>query len=281
MEPLLTVNHLSVRLKKKGTLLVNDVSFQANSGQILGIIGESGSGKSMTCRALMGLLDPSRFLISGDAIFKGQDLFKLPSKKLQLLRGNHIAMIMQNPMTAFDPVTRIGSQMVETLRAHQPISKEQAVTSITQELTKLGLGDVPRILNSYPHELSGGMLQRIMIALALLLSPELIIADEATTALDVHTQAVILEEFTAIRNAGISMIVVTHNFGVLAKLADDVVVLRDGSVVEHGSVYQIFDKPTQPYTQELLQASNLKRGEFCDRSSTLDKNLLIAQFAKK
>ena len=260
MEPLLTVNHLSVRLKKKGTLLVNDVSFQANSGQILGIIGESGSGKSMTCRALMGLLDPSRFLISGDAIFKGQDLFKLPSKKLRLLRGNHIAMIMQNPMTAFDPVTRIGSQMVETLRAHQQISKEQAVTSITQELAKLGLGDVPRILHSYPHELSGGMLQRIMIALALLLSPELIIADEATTALDVHTQAVILEEFTAIRNAGISMIVVTHNFGVLAKLADDVVVLHDGSVVEHGSVYQIFDKPTQPYTQELLQASNLKRG---------------------
>lgn len=134
------------------------------------------------------------------------------------------------------------------------------LASITQELAKLGLDDVPRILNSYPHELSGGMLQRIMIALALLLSPELIIADEATTALDVHTQAVILEEFTAIRNAGISMIVVTHNFGVLAKLADDVVVLHDGSVVEHGSVYQIFDKPTQPYTQELLQASNLKRG---------------------
>ena len=260
MEPLLTVNHLSVRLKKKGTSLVNDVSFQANSGQILGIIGESGSGKSMTCRALMGLLDPSRFLISGEALFKGQDLFKLPSKKLRPLRGNHIAMIMQNPMTAFDPVTRIGSQMVETLRAHQQISKEQAIASITQELAKLGLDDVPRILNSYPHELSGGMLQRIMIALALLLSPELIIADEATTALDVHTQAVILEEFTAIRNAGISMIVVTHNFGVLAKLADDVVVLHDGSVVEHGSVYQIFDKPTQPYTQELLQASNLKRG---------------------
>ena len=250
MEPLLTVNHLSVRLKKKGTSLVNDVSFQANSGQILGIIGESGSGKSMTCRALMGLLDPSRFLISGEA----------PSKKLRPLRGNHIAMIMQNPMTAFDPVTRIGSQMVETLRAHQQSSKEQAIASITQELAKLGLDDVPRILNSYPHELSGGMLQRIMIALALLLSPELIIADEATTALDVHTQAVILEEFTAIRNAGISMIVVTHNFGVLAKLADDVVVLHDGSVVEHGSVYQIFDKPTQPYTQELLQASNLKRG---------------------
>lgn len=260
MEPLLTVNHLSVRLKKKGTSLVNDVSFQANSGQILGIIGESGSGKSMTCRTLMGLLDPSRFLISGEALFKGQDLFKLPSKKLRPLRGNHIAMIMQNPMTAFDPVTRIGSQMVETLRAHQQSSKEQAIASITQELAKLGLDDVPRILNSYPHELSGGMLQRIMIALALLLSPELIIADEATTALDVHTQAVILEEFTAIRNAGISMIVVTHNFGVLAKLADDVVVLHDGSVVEHGSVYQIFDKPTQPYTQELLQASNLKRG---------------------
>ena len=168
-------------------------------------------------------------------------------------------MIMQNPMTAFDPVTRIGSQMVETLRVHQQVSKEQAAAAITQELTNLGLDGIPRILNSYPHELSGGMLQRIMIALALLLSPELIIADEATTALDVHTQAVILEEFAAIRKAGISMIVVTHNFGVLAKLADDVVVLYDGSVVEHGSVYQIFDTPTQPYTRELLKASNLKR----------------------
>ena len=239
--------------------MVNDVSFQAKSGQILGIIGESGSGKSMTCRALMGLLDNTHFLTSGEAFFKGQDLFKLPSKKLRQLRGNHIAMIMQNPMTAFDPVTRIGSQMVETLRVHQQVSKEQAAAAITQELTNLGLDGIPRILNSYPHELSGGMLQRIMIALALLLSPELIIADEATTALDVHTQAVILEEFAAIRKAGISMIVVTHNFGVLAKLADDVVVLYDDSVVEHGSVYQIFDTPTQPYTRELLKASNLKR----------------------
>ena len=259
MEPLLTVKHLSVRLKTSRTPLVNDVSFQAKSGQILGIIGESGSGKSMTCRALMGLLDNTHFLTSGEAFFKGQDLFKLPSKKLRQLRGNHIAMIMQNPMTAFDPVTRIGSQMVETLRVHQQVSKEQAAAAITQELTNLGLDGIPRILNSYPHELSGGMLQRIMIALALLLSPELIIADEATTALDVHTQAVILEEFAAIRKAGISMIVVTHNFGVLAKLADDVVVLYDGSVVEHGSVYQIFDTPTQPYTRELLKASNLKR----------------------
>ena len=261
MEPLLTVNHLSVRLKKKGTLLVNNVSFQANSGQILGIIGESGSGKSMTCRALMGLLDPSPLSHQWRCHFSKVRIYSSCHRKnCGCCVENHIAMIMQNPMTAFDPVTRIGSQMVETLRAHQQISKEQAVTSITQELAKLGLGDVPRILNSYPHELSGGMLQRIMIALALLLSPELIMADEATTALDVHTQAVILEEFTAIRNAGISMIVVTHNFGVLAKLADDVVVLHDGSVVEHGSVYQIFDKPTQPYTQELLQASNLKRG---------------------
>lgn len=260
MEPLLTVNHLSVRLKKNGTPLVNDVHFQAHSGQILGIIGESGSGKSMTCRALMGLLDPNRFLVSGEAFFNGQDVFKLPSKKWRLLRGKQIAMIMQNPMTAFDPVTRIGSQMVETLRAHQPLSKEQALASITQALTKLGLDDVPRILTSYPHELSGGMMQRIMIALALLPSPELIIADEATTALDVHTQAVILETFAAIRAAGISMIVVTHNFGVLAKLADDVVVLRDGAVVEQGSVYQIFASPAQPYTRELLQASNLKRG---------------------
>lgn len=259
MEPLLTVNSLSVHLKKTNAPLVDGVSFQVNRGQVLGLIGESGSGKSMTCRALMGLLDSGRFVVSGEAIFQSQNLFKIPQKELRHLRGNRIAMVMQNPMTAFDPVSRIGGQMVETLCAHQVISKVQATKQITQELIKLGMKDVPRILNSYPYELSGGMLQRIMIALALLLSPDLIIADEATTALDVHTQAMILNEFAAIREAGIAMIVVTHNFGVLAKLADEVLVLLDGAVVERGSIYQIFDAPKQAYTQELLRASNLKK----------------------
>lgn len=259
MQPLLTVNRLSVRLQREKAKLVNEVSFQVNRGQILGLIGESGSGKSMTCRALLGLLDPGRFAVSGEALFRGQDLLRLPPKELQRLRGKHIAMVMQNPMTAFDPVLRIGSQMIETLRIHQPLSKKQAAARISQEFLRLGLKDISRIMNSYPYELSGGMLQRIMIALALLLSPDLIIADEATTALDVRTQAVILNEFAAIRDAGISMIVVTHNFGVLAKLADEVVVLFDGAVVEQGSVYQIFDSPAQSYTQELLRARDLKR----------------------
>lgn len=259
MEPLLTVKNLTVRLKKKETSLVNNVSFQVQTGQILGIIGESGSGKSMTCRALTRLLDSERFLVEGKVCFQGCELLRLSQKEMQRLRGEHIAMIMQNPMTAFDPVTRIGNQMIETLRTHQAVSKAQAADAIGQELTKLNLGDIPRILNSYPYELSGGMLQRIMIALALLLSPELIIADEATTALDVRTQAMILNQFAAIRKSGISLLIVTHNFGVLAKLADEVIVLQEGSVVEQGSVYQIFDNPVQPYTQELLRASNLSR----------------------
>lgn len=259
MEPLLHVRNLSVHLKKKGTPLVSDVSFDVGAGKIIGIIGESGSGKSMTCRALMRLLDSDRYAVSGRAEFQGRDLFQASQRELRRLRGKHIALIMQNPMTAFDPVTRIGDQMIETVRNHHRVSKDQAIEQISDELKRLDMGDVPRILGSYPHELSGGMLQRIMIALALLLSPELIIADEATTALDVHTQSIILNQFSAIRHAGISMIVVTHNFGVLAKLADDVIVLRNGIVVERGSVYQIFDAPAQSYTRELLQASNLKR----------------------
>ena len=260
MELLLKVKNFSVCLKNQKTPLVCEVNFQVQKGQILGIIGESGSGKSMTCRALMGLLDPRRFIVGGEAIFQGQDLLQLSPKKLRMLRGKHIAMIMQNPMTAFDPVTRIGKQMVETLQIHQSLSKTESIQRITEELKRLGLFDTSRILNSYPYELSGGMLQRIMIALALLLSPDLIIADEATTALDVHTQAMILDEFQSIRKAGIAMIVVTHNFGVLAKLADEVVVLRNGKVIEYGSVYEIFDNPVQEYTKELLQASNLRGG---------------------
>ncbi len=261
MEALLEVKNLSILLKKQRTPIVDGVSFQVDKGQILGVIGESGSGKSMTCRAILGLIDSHRFSVSGTAVFHGNNLLQIPSQALQRLRGQKIAMIMQNPMTAFDPVYKVGAQMLETLRTHLHVSHREALLKIETELKRLGLTDARRIMNSFPYELSGGMLQRIMIALALLLSPELIIADEATTALDVRTQAAILDKFQKIRNAGIAMIVVTHNFGVLAKLADHVVVLKDGAIVERGTVYQIFDAPAQEYTRELLQASNLRKEE--------------------
>lgn len=259
MKPLLEVNNLSISLKKQGIPIVEGVSFQVKKGQILGMIGESGSGKSMTCRGILGLLDTHRFSLSGTASFQGQNLFQLTPKEMQMLRGEKITMVMQNPMTAFDPVCKVGRQMLETLHSHRKLSKVSAMKSIKAELERLGLADTQRIMDSYPYELSGGMLQRIMIALALLLSPELIIADEATTALDVRTQGAILEEFSNIREAGITMIIVTHNFGILAKLADEVVVLKDGGIVERGDVFEIFDKPTQGYTKKLLQASNLRK----------------------
>jgi len=259
MDNLLEIQNLSISLRQKNSPIVKGISFSIRGGQVLGIIGESGSGKSMTCRAIMSLLDMRRFTISGKVIFHEKNLLAMPDKDVQKLLGTRLAMIMQNPMTAFDPISKIGAQIVETLRIHKRVSKRDAFEIGAHELMKIGFADAYRVMNSYPHELSGGMLQRIMIALSMILSPEIIIADEATTALDVHTQAIILDEFLKMRNSGIALVIVTHNFGVLAKLADNVIVIKDGEVVEEGTVYQIFDSPQHSYTKELLNATVLRR----------------------
>lgn len=257
---MLTVRDLSINLKGNKEYLTKNISFTLNEGKILGIIGESGSGKSLVCRAIMRLLDEDIFDVRGEVIFKDADIFGLSNSELNRIRGECIAMIMQNPMSAFSPTSKIKSQIVETLRAHKKVSGKDLLKDIEMKFMELGLYETKRILNSYSYELSGGMLQRIMIALTLLLSPKLIIADETTTALDIKTQALVLKELKKIKQSNVAIIVVTHNFGVLFELADDVLVMRNGEVIERGSVYQIFDNPLNKYTRELLAASNLKGG---------------------
>lgn len=257
-EILLSLRNLSVK-QKDGPVLVQNSSFDVGYNQCVGIIGESGSGKSMTCKAIMGLLSGKAFELAGAILYKDTDLLSARASSLNSIRGKEIALIMQNPMTAFNPVFKIGNQMIETLRAHLPVSKREAYALAAAHLKKMNLPRAEELMNSYPHVLSGGMLQRVMIAIALMMSPDLIIADEATTALDTSTQALVLEEFKKIRASGIAMLVVSHDFGVIAQLADKIVVMKDGEIIERDTTRNVLMNPSQAYTKELMNAGMLKK----------------------
>ena len=254
MENILEIRDLSISLLRNKNPIVKDVSFELGKGKVLGVIGESGCGKTLTCKAVMKLLNEKVFAVSGGVKLRGADILGMSEKQSRAVIGKDISMIMQNPMTAFDPMMKIGTHLVETIRAHRPMSKKEAYAMGSRALGKMNLQRVAEIMNSYPHTLSGGMLQRVMIAIALMLEPSVIIADEATTALDVNNQAIILDEFKKMRDSGISLLVVTHDFGVIAKVADDVVVMKAGEIIESGTVYQIFYSPKTEYTKELLKA---------------------------
>ena len=256
MKHILEVKNLTVTLAGSKTPLVKDVSFGVHRGRVLGIIGESGCGKTLTCKAIMRLLSQKVFEVGGGIRFQGSDLIKTGKEKGAEI-GKDISLIMQNPMTAFDPMSRIGHQMVETVRAHSSVSKKQAYEMGVLALKKMNLKKAGDIMHSYPYMLSGGMLQRVMIAISLMLEPSLVIADEATTALDVNTQAIVLDEFKRMRDAGIALIIVTHDFGVIARLADHVVVMQNGHIVEQGDVYGIFKAPKAAHTKALLDARML------------------------
>jgi len=257
-EKLLSVENLSIT-QNGGPTLVNSVSLAIESGKCLGIMGESGSGKSLTCKAFLGLLPIKTFAVSGDIAFCGQRLDALDMRAMNAIRGKDIAIVMQNPMTAFDPAFKLGNQIIETIRVHLPVKKQEAFEMAVCQLEKMKLPRVRELMNSYPHTLSGGMLQRTMIAIALMMSPKLIIADEATTALDISTQAVILTEFQKIRKLGIAMLVVSHDFGVVAQLADDLIVMKNGNIVERGRTSDVLRHPQTAYTRELMEASILER----------------------
>lgn len=242
-----------------GTPLVKGVSFKVCKGRVLGIIGESGSGKTMTCKAIMQLLSKKIFDISGKIEFKNRNMLDMKEKEINKIIGKDISMIMQNPMTAFNPMFKIGNQIIETLMTHSNITKKDAYDIGVKQLEKMNLDRAHEIMNSYPYSLSGGMLQRIMIAISLMLTPSVIIADEATTALDVKTQSLILSEFERIRDNDIGLIVVSHDFGVIARIADDVIVMKDGEIIENGTVYDIFDNTKDDYTKELLSARLLRK----------------------
>jgi peptide/nickel transport system ATP-binding protein len=254
--PLLEVEDLHVSFATEDGIVkaVDGVSFSIDRGEVVAIVGESGSGKSVTAMTLMGLTRGPNARFEGRAMFDGEELVSAPDAALRKVRGAGIAMVFQDPMSSLDPVYRIGTQIVEQIRVHDSeISKAQAMDRAAELMERVGIPRAGDRLRSYPHEFSGGMRQRVMIAMALSCSPKLLIADEPTTALDVTIQAQILDELRQLRSeSGAGVILVTHDLGVVADIADRIVVMYAGRVVEQGSLDEIFYDPQHPYTWGLL-----------------------------
>jgi peptide/nickel transport system ATP-binding protein len=254
--PLLQVDDLRVSFAtEEGTVrAVDGVSFSVDAGEVVAIVGESGSGKSVSAMTLMGLTRGPNAKIEGRATLDGQELLSASESELQKVRGGSIAMIFQDPMSSLDPVYRIGNQIVEQIRAHErDVSKAQALDRAVELMERVGIPRARERLRSYPHEFSGGMRQRVMIAMALSCSPRLLIADEPTTALDVTIQAQIMDELRRLRETTqAAIILVTHDLGVVADIADRVIVMYAGRVVEHGTLDQLFYDPLHPYSWGLL-----------------------------
>ena len=241
---------------KNGTVTaVDGVSFHVKRGETLGIVGESGCGKSVTSMSILRLIPKQTGKIaSGEILFEGRDLAKLSEKEMRQIRGNEIAMIFQDSMTGLNPVMTIGKQLVETITAHSKMDKKEAWARAEEMLTKVGIPSPAQRLKEFPHQLSGGMRQRVMIAMALCCNPAMLICDEPTTALDVTIQAQILDLINELKEkTGTSVMMITHDLGVIAEVADDVMVMYAGKVVEHASCDQIFDKPMHPYTDGLMK----------------------------
>lgn len=255
MSAILKVESLNVTLhhRRASKKLVEDVSFEVRPGECLGILGESGSGKSMTVKSVLGLLDKN-FQVSGSAIFDGQDLLKESKEELRRLRGNRITMVLQNPMTCFDPLYRIGNQMAETFATHTSWNAQEIRTRSLEILEQMRIRNGEEVLEKYPHQLSGGMLQRIMIGIAMALQPELLIADEPTTAIDAITQYEILEEFIRIKKQkNTAMLFITHDLGAISRVADRILVMNSGHVVDSGSFDHILKHADDPYTRMLVE----------------------------
>lgn len=254
---LLSVKNLSTEFPvKKGIVrAVEDVSFDVDQGEILAIVGESGSGKSVTSLSIMGLLAEPGHVAGGSLEFEGKDLATLSEKQYRELRGNDMAMIFQEPMTSLNPVYRVGNQIVEAIRTHENVSKAEAKDRAVDLLRKVGIPSPEARINDYPHQMSGGMRQRVMIAMALACNPKLLIADEPTTALDVTIQAQILDLLRRLRDdTGMAVLLITHDLGVVSETADRVVVMYCGQVVEEAEVRTLFDHPMHPYTLGLLKS---------------------------
>ncbi|HZR93188.1 MAG TPA: ABC transporter ATP-binding protein [Gaiellaceae bacterium] len=244
-----------VRVRRGVFKAVDGVSFAVGRGEILGIVGESGCGKTMTALTLMRLLPPSARVQGGHAWLDGVDLLSLSPAAMRRVRGKEISMVFQEPMTSLDPAFTVGDQIVETIRAHEDVGKEEALERAVRILEDVGIPNSGKRLRDYPHQFSGGMRQRVMLAIALVLRPKLVVADEPTTALDVTIQAQILELIAALRSEfGMSVILITHNLGVVHEVADRVAIMYAGEIVETGPVREIFADPRHPYTQGLLRS---------------------------
>ena len=254
---LLEVNKLKTEFKVKRGIVnaVNEVSFAVDKGEILAIVGESGSGKSVTSLSVMGLIQKPGRIASGSIKFKGEELIGKSSKEMNLIRGDKISMIFQEPMTSLNPVYRVGDQITESILTHTKMTKKEAKEHAVKMLRLVGIPAPESRVNDYPHQMSGGMRQRVMIAMALACNPELLIADEPTTALDVTIQAQILDLIKKLRDEiGMAVMLITHDLGVVAETADKVVVMYCGRVVEQADVRTLFTTPSHPYTQGLLNS---------------------------
>ena len=255
MKPVFELNNLSVTLKShhKETELVRGVSFAVKSGECLGILGESGSGKSMSMKAAMGLLEHS-FNVKGSASFQGEELIGRSTEELRRLRGGQVGIILQNPMTCFDPLYRIGQQIAETFRAHNTWNADEIHAHSIELLEKMRIRNTEEVLQKYPHQLSGGMLQRIMIGIAMAMKPALLIADEPTTAIDAITQHEILNELLNIKEKhNTAMIFISHDLNAISRIADNIVVLNHGAVVDRGDFKHILHHAQDPYTRLLVE----------------------------
>ena len=256
-EKLLTVNKLRTEFfqnKKTSVTAINEISFDIGKGEILGLVGESGCGKSVTSLSIMRLLNfTSGKVTKGEVILDGKDLQKLSEKEMREIRGGKMSMIFQEPMSSLNPAMRIDKQMIEGIRLHTNLSKQEARERAAKILQQVGIPDPERVLKNYPHQLSGGMSQRVMIAMAMSCNPQLLIADEPTTALDVTIQAQILELMKKIQQEeGMSILLITHDLGVVAEMCNRVIVMYAGEIVEEAPVEVLFNNPTHPYTEGLI-----------------------------
>lgn len=257
MAHLLEVTDLKTQFPTRAGLVraVDGVSFTIGEGELLGLVGESGCGKSITALSIMRLIYPPGKIVEGSIKFKGEELTKASDERLREIRGNDIAMIFQDPMTSLNPVYRVGEQIAEALRLHRKLDKKAAWNAAIEAMREVAIPSPERRVNDYPHQLSGGMRQRVMIAMALACDPELLIADEPTTALDVTIQAQILELLDELRRSRrLAVLLITHDLGVVAEVADRVCVMYTGKVVEESGVDELFADPKHPYTRGLLRS---------------------------
>jgi oligopeptide/dipeptide ABC transporter ATP-binding protein len=257
MSHLLEVNNLQTQFPTRAGLVkaVDGVSFYLDSGELLGLVGESGCGKSITALSVMRLIAPPGKIVGGEILFDGKNLLKFSDREMREIRGDDIAMIFQDPMTSLNPVFTIGEQIGEALRLHRKLSRKDAREAAIEAMREVAIPDPGRRINDYPHQLSGGMRQRVMIAMALACNPRLLIADEPTTALDVTIQAQILELLNDLRKTrDLAVLLITHDLGVVAEVADRVAVMYTGRIVEESDVKELFLRPKHPYTQGLLRS---------------------------
>lgn len=250
--------HVQVKTKNGTATLVEDLNFELKRGKVLGLVGESGCGKTVTSMSILQLLNRKTTTIEGSIVLQGRELNGLGEKDMREIRGKDIAFIMQNPMNAFTPVFTIGHQFIETICSHTKLNKKQATELAIEAMHHVNLPDPVQLLKHYPFQLSGGMLQRVMIAIAACLHPAIIIADEPTTALDVNNQKKVLYHLDKIRSEyGSAILLISHDLGVISEMADEVAVMQNGRIVEKADVFQLFDEPQHEYTKKLLHARSI------------------------